>query len=108
MRNFFIVALERVIDIFVVVGVLIVVGLAILTALSSGPSELQGIGLSGPLGGAVVLLGGLLYITVFAGFAYLGFGIYQNTKTTAKLLERSATSSAVDQQAARIEPKMSD
>ncbi|PWE26757.1 hypothetical protein [Pararhodobacter marinus] len=81
MRDFFINMLEKLINVLVVIlllGVLVAAGAMFMLPPQSGvPSALVAVG---------VLIGGLLYVTLIAGFMYLGLGIYQNTKRTADLL----------------------
>ncbi|MBN8294283.1 hypothetical protein JI664_20085 [Rhodobacter sp. NTK016B] len=83
MRDFFINMFEKLINVLVVIlliGVLVgTVGVFMVPSQTGIPSGLVAIG---------VLIGGLIYVTLIAGFMYLGLGIYQNTKRTADLLER--------------------
>lgn len=85
MRDFFINSLEKILNVIVVLmAVAIIIGT--LFVLFMG-----GQGFFGNLLSAIlVLIGGALYLVLFAGMAYLGLGIYQNTKRTADLLERGA------------------
>lgn len=85
MRDFFINSLEKILNVIVVLmAVAIIIGT--LFVLFMG-----GQGFFGNLLSAIlVLIVGALYLVLFAGMAYLGLGIYQNTKRTADLLERGA------------------
>ena len=77
MRDFFIGWLEKLIGVFVVLLGIGVVGGAI-----AASSE------AGILGFIGVLFAGAIYVTLMAGFMYVGLGIYHNTKRTADALER--------------------
>ena len=88
MRDFFIRSLEVVINIVVVLMALAIVITAGIIALGHGMGPNGEAG--GPLVGLAMLIGGAIYLILFAGFMYLGLGIYQNTKRTADLLEQQA------------------
>ncbi len=88
MRDFFINALDKLISVFVVLGVIGVIVASVLSMAT--PSEMGG---AGVLGGLLLLVVGLLYIAFMAGFMYLGLGIYHNTRRTAVATEKMAGSS---------------
>ena len=89
MRDFFINSLEILVSVFVVIlalGVLVAAGAAAFGGGNMGPG-----GMSGPLAGVAILVGGALYVILVGGLLYMGIGIYQNTKRSAEALERMAT-----------------
>ena len=77
MRDFFILALEKLIAIFIILAMLavLVVGLMAFGAPQGGPAQ-----------GLAILLGGGLWVIMMGGMLYLFLGIYHNTKRTAELL----------------------
>ncbi|MCA2013883.1 hypothetical protein [Pararhodobacter sp. CCB-MM2] len=85
MRDFFINMLEKLINVLVIIlliGVLFgTVATLFIPSQNGIPSALVAVG---------VLIGGLLYVTLMAGFMYLGLGIYQNTRRTAAAMEELA------------------
>ncbi len=83
MRDFFIQWFEALVHVLVVLMLVAVVALAGVAAFGVTP-VIEG--MSGPVAGLVVLIFGLLGVVFVAGLAYLGLGIYQNTKRTAELL----------------------
>ena len=88
MRDFFINSLEILVGVIVVLlslGVIVAAGAAAFGGGNMGPG-----GISGPLGGLIILVGGALYVIFLGGFMYMGIGIYQNTKRTADAVERLA------------------
>jgi len=90
MRDFFIKSLEVVINVIVVIaaiGIIVAAGIAFV----SGDAAAAQYGVGGFAAGLMILIGGGLYLTIMAGFMYLGIGIYQNTKRTAELLEQRST-----------------
>ena len=87
MRDFFIRSLEIVINVVVVLALIAIVAMAGMVAFGGGGMGPMGFG--GPLAGLMILIGGILYLIIVAGFMYLGLGIYQNTKRTAEAIERS-------------------
>lgn len=88
MRDFFINSLEMLVGVMVVLMGLAVIGAA--GAAAFGGGGMGPAGMSGPLGGAAILVGGLLYVIFVGGFLYMGIGIYQNTKRSAAALEKMA------------------
>ena len=89
MRDVFIGAFEVLVSIIVVLmclGVLIFAGAVAFGGQHMGPN-----GMSGPLAGLLVLIGGGIYVIVVGGLMFMGLGIYQNTKKTAELLEQLAS-----------------
>jgi hypothetical protein len=81
MRDFFILALEKLIAVFIVVA-----GIAVLVISVMAMASPQG----GALQGLAVLIGGGLYVVMMGGMLYLFLGIYHNTKRTAELLAAKA------------------
>lgn len=81
MRDFFINLLEKLINVFVIIALIGVVGGAI--AASMAPQN----GVPGVAVALGVLVIGVLYVVLMAGFMYLGLGIYQNTRRTAAAME---------------------
>ncbi|MES2814353.1 MAG: hypothetical protein V4720_05620 [Pseudomonadota bacterium] len=77
MRDFFILALEKLIAVIIVVLMIAVVVGAVATMGSAQGGVLQGLG---------ILVGGGLYVVLMGGMLYLFLGIYHNTKRTAELL----------------------
>lgn len=89
MRDFFINTLEVLVGVIVVVlalGVLVAAGAAAFGGGTMAPG-----GMSGPLAGVAILVGGALYVVFVGGFLYMGIGIYQNTKRSAEALDRMAS-----------------
>ena len=86
MRDFFINSLEILVSVFVVLlslGVLVGAAAVAFGGGSMGPG-----GMSGPLAGIAILVGGALYVVFIGGFMFMGIGIYQNTKRSAEALEK--------------------
>lgn len=92
MRDFFIKSLELILNVVVVIvalGIIVAAGVA----LAGGGGAAFG---TSDIGAAVlILVGGFVNLVLFAGFAYLGLGIYQNTKRTADLLEAQGRGTAL-------------
>ncbi len=85
MRDFFIRSFEMLVGVIVVVmGIAVLIGAV--GAMFGG--NMMGTG-GGILAGLAVLVIGGIYVVFMGGIMYLGLGIYQNTKRTAELLERS-------------------
>lgn len=78
MRDFFILWMERIINVVVVIGAVVVLIAAVTTMFNAQGGFLAGIG---------VLVGGALYLILMAGMIYLGLGIYANTRRTAEAVE---------------------
>lgn len=87
MRDFFIKALEMVINVVVVLAAIAIIGVSVGVMVGGIGNQL---GLPDAVAGLLVLLGGALYLILIAGFMYMGLGIYQNTRKTAALLEQLA------------------
>lgn len=81
MRDFFILALEKLIAVIVVLMMIAVVVIAVAAMGSPQGGALQGLG---------ILIGGGLYVVLMGGMLYLFLGIYHNTKRTAELLAAKA------------------
>ena len=81
MRDFFILWMERIINVLIVLG-----AIAVLVG--------GGAALFGPQGGIMralaVWVGGAIYLIMFGGAIYLALGIYNNTRRTAEAVERMA------------------
>lgn len=94
MRDFFINTFEILVGVIVVLLCIGVVVFAGVVAFGSGGDMGQGMGpagMSGPLAGLAVLIGGAIYVIFIAGLMYIGLGIYQNTKRTAEAVEKLVT-----------------
>lgn len=77
MRDFFILALEKLIGVFIVLAML---GVLIMAGMMFGSPK------GGAAQGLVMLVGGMLYVILMGGMLYLFLGIYHNTRRTAELL----------------------
>ena len=88
MRDFFINSLEILVSIFVV---LLALGVLVFAAMAAFGGGMGPGGMSGPLAGVAILVGGALYVIFIGGFMYMGIGIYQNTKRSAEALEKLAS-----------------
>ncbi len=95
MRDFFINSLEILVGVIVVLLSLAILGAAAAAfggAMGMGGGMGMGAGgMSGPLAGVGILIGGALYVIFVGGFLYMGIGIYQNTKRSAEALEKLAS-----------------
>ena len=86
MRDFFINSLEILVGVIVVLlalGVVVAAGATAFGVGNMGPG-----GMSGPLAGLGILVGGTLYVIIVGGFLHMGIGIYKNTKRSAEALEK--------------------
>jgi len=92
MRDFFIGVLDKLIGIFVVLGVIGIVIAALSALFAPGMAGVAGNGIVGFL---IILIGGALYLAFVAGFMYLGLGIYHNTRRTAEATEKMAAQTRV-------------
>lgn len=81
MREFFIDALEAIIAVVLILGAIVI--------LISGIGAMFG-AQGGFLRGLAILIGGSIYLMLIGGMAYLGLGIYHNTRRTAEAVERLA------------------
>ena len=81
MRDFFILWMERIVNLAVMIGAAVIVIVTIGATFNA-----QG----GILAGIAVLVGGTLYLILMAGLIYLGLGIYANTRRTAEAVEELA------------------
>jgi hypothetical protein len=79
MRDFFILWFERLITVIIVIA-------AAAVAVGSIVALVQ----QGILAFLAILIGGALYLVLFGGAMFLGLGIYQNTTTSAEMLEKIA------------------
>jgi len=84
MRDFFILWLERIINVIVILG-----GLGVLIGGLVTMFTVEG----GLLAGLGIWFGGALYLMLMGGFIYLGLGIYGNTRRTADAVEKLASQS---------------
>ena len=98
MRDFFINSLEILVGVIVVLLSLAILGAAAAAAfggaMGMGMGGGMGMGtggMSGPVAGVGILIGGALYVIFVGGFLYMGIGIYQNTKRSAEALEKLAS-----------------
>lgn len=81
MRDFFILALEKLIAVIVV---LMMIGVLVFGVMAMGSPQ------GGFLQGLMILVLGGLYVIMMGGMLYLFLGIYHNTKRTAELLAAKA------------------
>lgn len=77
MRDFFILALEKLIAVIIV---LLMIGVLVFAVMATGNPQ------GGALQGLLILVGGALYVVMMGGMLYLFLGIYHNTRRTAELL----------------------
>lgn len=79
MRDFFILWMERIINVVIVLGAIgvLIGGLTVMFSAQGGF-----------LHGLMAWLFGAIYLIVMGGMVYLGLGIYNNTKRTAEAVER--------------------
>ncbi len=96
MRDFFINSLEILVGVIVVLLSLAILGASAAAAFGGAMGMGGGMGMgaggmSGPLAGVGILIGGALYVIFVGGFLYMGIGIYQNTKRSAEALEKLAS-----------------
>lgn len=82
MRDFFILWLERIINVIVILGAIgvLIGGLVTMFTVDGGF-----------LAGLAIWFGGAIYLMLMGGFIYLGLGIYGNTRRTAEAVERLAS-----------------
>ena len=78
MRDFFILWMERVVNLAVIIGA----GVILIGSIGAMLNTQGGI-----LAGIAVLVGGTLYLILMAGLIYLGLDIYANTRRTANAVE---------------------
>ena len=81
MRDFFILALEKLIAVIVV---LMMIAVLVVAVMAMGSPQ------GGAVQGMAILVGGALYVVLMGGMLYLFLGIYNNTKRTADLLTAKA------------------
>ncbi len=77
MRDFFILALEKLIAVIIV---LLMIGVLVFAVMATGSPQ------GSALQGLLILFGGALYVVMMGGMLYLFLGIYHNTRRTAELL----------------------
>ncbi|MBK4216192.1 hypothetical protein JJJ17_09675 [Paracoccus caeni] len=79
MRDFFILWMERIINVVIVIGAVSVFigGLVVMFSAQGGFFQ-----------GLLAWVFGSIYLIVLGGMIYLGLGIYNNTKRTAEAVER--------------------
>jgi hypothetical protein len=85
MRDFFIRGFEVILGLVLILAVLGVILAAGAVAMGSVP--VNGLDVQGPVAGAAILIGGLVYLLFIGGLMYLGLGIYHNTRRTAEATE---------------------
>lgn len=81
MREFFILWMERAVNVIIVLGAVAVLAGAIVMLFAPQGGLLAAIG---------VLVFGALYLVLLGGSIYLGLGIYNNTRRTAEAVEQLA------------------
>lgn len=81
MREFFIDALEKIIAVVIVLGALMVLVAGFGTMFTPHGGFWRGL---------AILIGGAIYLMLIGGMAYLGLGIYHNTRRTADAVEKLA------------------
>lgn len=81
MREFFIIWMERVMNVLIALGGLAVAIGTIVTLFSAKGGIVAALG---------VLVLGSIYLVVLGGAIYLGLGIYNNTRRTAEAVEQLA------------------
>ncbi|XQZ43966.1 hypothetical protein E2978_01880 (plasmid) [Paracoccus yeei] len=79
MRDFFILWMERIINVVIVLGAIGVFAGGIAVMLSPTGGVLQGL---------LAWTMGAIYLLLMGGMVYLGLGIYNNTRRTAEAVER--------------------
>lgn len=79
MREFFILWMERIVNVVIVLGAIAVVISGLVAMFSAQGGILQGLG---------VWIIGSIYLILMGGMIYLGLGIYNNTRRTADAVEK--------------------
>ncbi|RMC37463.1 hypothetical protein [Paracoccus alkanivorans] len=79
MRDFFILWMERIINVVIVIGAIAVVISGFVAMFSAQGGFLQGL---------IVWVIGAFYLVLMGGMIYLGLGIYNNTRRTAEAIEQ--------------------
>ncbi|WP_423208347.1 hypothetical protein [Paracoccus yeei] len=79
MRDFFILWMERIINVVIVLGAIGVFAGGIAVMLSPTGGVLQGL---------LAWIMGAIYLLLMGGMVYLGLGIYNNTRRAAEAVER--------------------
>lgn len=81
LRDFFILWMERIINVVMVVGAVgVVIGGFVVMFSPTG----------GVLQGMLTWVAGTIYLVMIGGMIYLGLGIYNNTRRTAEAVEKLA------------------
>ena len=78
MREFFILWMERIINVVIILGALVVLGAGLAIMFSPNGGFLQGL---------ATWAFGFVYLILMGGIVYLGLGIYNNTRRTAEAVE---------------------
>jgi hypothetical protein len=88
MRDFFIRGFEAILSIVLIIAAIGIVAVAGMAAFGNS-TAVEGLppGTSGPLAGAIILVGGFIALLVYGGLLFLGLGIYHNTRRAAEALE---------------------
>lgn len=84
MREFFILWMERIINVVIVLGAIAVVISGFVAMFSAQGGILQALG---------VWIIGTIYLILMGGMIYLGLGIYSNTRRTADAVEKMSARS---------------
>lgn len=79
MRDFFILWMERIINVVIVIGAIAVVISGLVAMFSAQGGFLQGV---------MIWVIGAIYLVLMGGMIYLGLGIYNNTRRTAEAIEQ--------------------
>lgn len=78
MRDFFILWMERIINVVIVLGAVVVLVAGLVVMFSPTGGFLQGL---------ATWAFGFVYLILMGGMIYLGLGIYNNTRRTAEAVE---------------------
>ncbi len=85
MRNFFILWMERIVNVVIVIGAIAIFVSGVAAIFGSNAGMGQGL-----LAGLAIWLGGAIYLILMGGLIYLGLGIHDNTRRTAQAVEELA------------------
>lgn len=85
MRDFFILWMERIINVVMVLGAIAVLVSGVAALFGSPYGAGQGL-----MAALAIWIGGAIYLILMGGVIYLGLGIYNNTRRTAEAVEELA------------------